>query len=58
MTAPRPGAPSARARRVGLAVLVVLTLFVVPIMYRWIAPKELTPETTFTVVHDAPNSLH
>jgi len=34
VTAPRPGAPSARARRVGLAVLVVLTLFVVP---RWIA---------------------
>jgi len=57
-----PGAASRASLAIvvigGLISSLVLTLFVVPIMYRWIAPKELTPETTFTVVHDAPNSLH
>jgi HAE1 family hydrophobic/amphiphilic exporter-1 len=31
----------------GLTSSLVLTLFIVPIMYSWIAPKELTQETTF-----------
>jgi HAE1 family hydrophobic/amphiphilic exporter-1 len=46
-----PGAASRTSLAVvvigGLLSSLVLTLFVVPIMYRWIAPKELVEETRF-----------
>jgi hypothetical protein len=32
----------------------VLTLFIVPIMYRWIAPKQLTAPTKFGLPRMAP----
>ncbi|MGP6156918.1 MAG: efflux RND transporter permease subunit [Vulcanimicrobiaceae bacterium] len=52
---PAPLEPGA-ATRASLAIVViggllsslVLTLFIVPIMYRWIAPKELRQATRFT----------
>ena len=37
----------------GLLSSLVLTLFIVPIMYRWIAPKELVEETR--LASDPPN---
>jgi HAE1 family hydrophobic/amphiphilic exporter-1 len=46
-----PGAQSRASLAIavigGLLSSLVLTLFIVPIMYRWIAPKELKQETTF-----------
>jgi HAE1 family hydrophobic/amphiphilic exporter-1 len=46
-----PGAQSRASLAIavigGLLSSLVLTLFIVPIMYRWIAPKELKRETTF-----------
>jgi len=46
-----PGAASRASLAIvvigGLLSSLVLTLFVVPIMYRWIAPKVLNAETRF-----------
>jgi HAE1 family hydrophobic/amphiphilic exporter-1 len=52
------------ASRASLAIVVIggllsslaLTLFIVPIMYAWIAPKELTAETKFSGEQPPPNS--
>ena len=47
-----PGAASRSSLAIvvigGLLSSLVLTLFIVPIMYRWIAPKQLKEETKFS----------
>jgi hypothetical protein len=40
----------------GLLSSLVLTLFIVPIMYSWIAPKELKAETKFASDEKPPES--